>query len=158
MWGDQPDRTNCIHNHSTCHQTYHSSLASCFNDTRYYQTIPSVVWYTNLPSTTTALPLPRSKYSKQITEYCNRTRYANTTGARTERDTRYPNELSGWCGRALIKNRYEFTTNRGLPPRPAIRTKLSPSFAFHVSLVTGIGRGRTAAVRPPLSVHEVPHE
>lgn len=38
------------------------------------------------------------------------------------------------------------------------KAKLSPSFAFHVSLATGIGRGRTPVVRPPLSVHEVPHE
>lgn len=34
----------------------------------------------------------------------------------------------------------------------------APSFAFHVSQVTGIGHDRTPAVvvRPPLSVHEVP--
>ena len=43
----------------------------------------------------------------------------HTTGARTARDTRYPNELSGRSGRALIKSRHENSRQiRGLPPCP----------------------------------------
>lgn len=43
------------------------------------------------------------------------------------------------------------------PPRPGTRKTFAPSFAFHVSPVTGIGHDRTPAVvpRPPLSAHEV---
>ena len=46
---------------------------------------------------------------------------------------------------------------RRAPPRPGTRKTFAPSFAFHVSPVTGIGHDRTPAVvpRPPLSAHEV---
>ena len=91
----------------------------------------------------------------------DRHRHADTTGARTARDTRYPNELYGRSGRALIKNRHEIR-DKSLPPSLSNRFQDETFAQFRVSRFTGDWHWPRSYRRRPCVHHfrstRFPHE